>query len=149
MEEILYRESYDSDIAAMAKIRANEWGTEEYWQQRITGYLNKQLHPQQALLPRVCYVALKDSVIGFVAGHLSKRFNCDGELEWINVAMNQRGNGVALQLLRLLAKWFTENKAYRICVDPGNNASRKFYLKHGAEALNAHWLFWPDINVLL
>src|SRR4051812_24172202 len=150
MHQIYYREFKASDINDMAKIRAIESGTEEYWQQRITAYLNKQHHPQNALLLRVGYVALKDdSVIGFIAGHLSKRFDCDGELQWINVVTDQRGSGVASELLRLLAKWFAENKAYRVCVDPGNDISRHFYLKHDAEILNKHWLFWPDINVLI
>jgi RimJ/RimL family protein N-acetyltransferase len=150
MKALHYRKSIVSDINDMAKIRAAEWGTEEHWQQRITGYLNSQLHPHHALTARVCYVALKDAtLIGFIAGHLSTRFNCDGELQWINVVKEQRGSGVALELLHLLAKWFAENEAQKICVDPGNEVARKFYLKHGTEALNNHWLFWRDINVLV
>src|SRR3954468_9030519 len=112
MKALHYRKSIVSDINNMAKIRAAEWGTEEHWQQRITGYLNSQLHPQHALTARVCYVALKDAtLIGFIAGHLSTRFNCDGELQWINVVKEQRRSGVALELLHLLAKWFAENEA--------------------------------------
>src|SRR3954468_305506 len=119
VREIYYRESMDHDINDMAKIRSVEWGTKEYWQQRIAAYLNKELHPQHALLSRACYVALEhDTVIGFIAGHLSKRYNCDGELQWINVMKEQRGTGVGLELIRLLAKWFIENKAQKICVDP-------------------------------
>jgi hypothetical protein len=34
-----YREVEQSDIPAMAQIRAAEWGTEEYWTTRIAGYM--------------------------------------------------------------------------------------------------------------
>jgi hypothetical protein len=83
MSTVQYRQGIKSDIAAMARIRASEWGTEEYWIARITGYLDGELHPQKALIPRVIYVALENaSLIGFIAGHLTQRYNCDGELEW-------------------------------------------------------------------
>ncbi|MGH8003463.1 MAG: GNAT family N-acetyltransferase [Limisphaerales bacterium] len=103
-------------------------------------------------MPRALYVAVEEgSVVGFVAGHLARRFECDGELQWINVIPERRGSGVALELLRRLAEWFVEEKALRICVDvdPENLAARRFYTRHGAENLNEHWLVWNDINVVL
>jgi hypothetical protein len=70
----------------MSRIRATEWGAEEYWVNRITGYLDGTHNPQKALPQRVIYVAIQEeSVVGFIAGHLTERFHCDGELEWINV----------------------------------------------------------------
>src|SRR5690349_12976882 len=123
----LYREATEPDIPAIARIRAAEWGGEEYWKQRIAGYLNGELHPQQALRPRVIYLALEsDEVVGFIAGHLTRRFGCDGELEWINVIPSRRGSGIASKLLRYLWAWFTRQKAARICVDvdPGNITAR-------------------------
>jgi len=150
MSAIQYREVNKSDIPSLAKIRAAESGTVEYWNLRITAYLNKEHHPQKALLPRILYVAIKnDRVIGFVAGHLTKRFECHGELEWINVIPDERRNGIAFELTRLLFRWFSKQNAVKICVDPGNQIARKFYLKHGAEKLNEHWLFWSNINELL
>jgi len=136
----------------MARIRAGEWGTEEYWRVRISRYLDRELHPQQALLPRVIYVALEgDSLVGFIAGHLTRRYACDGELEWINVIRERRGSVVASELLRLLAAWFAKQKASRICVDvdPANSTARRFYMRHGADNLNEHWLVWNDIKVVL
>ncbi len=136
----------------MAGIRAQEWGTQEYWKTRISGYLDCELHPQHALNARVSYVAVEDeSVLGFIAGHLTRRYECDGELEWINVIPERRGSGVASELLRCLAAWFGEQKALRICVDvdPANAAARRFYTRHGAGKLNAHWLVWNDISVVL
>ncbi len=152
MRTVYYRLVDKSDIPAMARMRAAEWETEEYWRVRISRYLNRELHPQQALMPRVSYVALEgDSLLGFIAGHLTRRYACDGELEWVNVIPERRGSAVASELLRLLAAWFAEQKASRICVDvdPANTTARRFYQRHGADKLNEHWLVWDDIKVVL
>jgi ribosomal protein S18 acetylase RimI-like enzyme len=152
MNAMHYRLADQSDVPAMARIRAAQWETEEYWRGRISRYMNCELHPQHALLPRVKYVALDgDSLVGFIAGHLTRRFACDGELEWINVVPERRGSGVAPELLRLLARWFAEQNASRICVDvePGNAIARRFYKRFGAVELNPHWLVWEDIKVAL
>ncbi|MFZ1112424.1 MAG: GNAT family N-acetyltransferase [Candidatus Acidiferrales bacterium] len=152
MATITCREAEKSDISAMARIRAAEWESEEYWRNRITAYLAGELHPQQALKPRVSYVSCEgDFLVGFIAGHLTRRYSCDGELEWINVIPERRGSGIASELLRSLAGWFVAQKALRICVDvqPTNIAARRFYARHGAEELNPHWLVWKDINVVL
>ena len=152
MHPVHYRLANESDVPAMARIRAAEWETEEYWKVRISRYMNRELHPQQALMPRVSYVALQDeTLVGFVAGHLTHRFACDGELEWINVVPERRGSAVGSELLRLLAAWFIEQRASRICVDvaPANTTARRFYKRHGADDLNEHWLVWNDIKVVL
>jgi ribosomal protein S18 acetylase RimI-like enzyme len=146
---MLYRPSQAADIPAMAQIRAREWGSFDYWTNRIAGYLEGESNPQRALPPRTCYVAIDESsMVGFVAGHLTRRYGCEGELEWINVIPERRGAGIASELLRLLAGWFVEHKAFRVCVDvePSNAAARAFYTRHCAETLNAHWLVWNDIS---
>ncbi|MFL5482048.1 MAG: GNAT family N-acetyltransferase [Gemmatimonadaceae bacterium] len=148
---IEYREASDADRDALATIRAGEWGTEEYWGERIRGYASGALSPRQALAPRVIYVAVDNSrIVGFVAGHLTRRFDCDGEVQWINVVAEKRRTGVAAELLRVLASWFGDQGAKRICVDadPENPGARAFYRKHGAQDLNPHWLVWPDITGL-
>jgi ribosomal protein S18 acetylase RimI-like enzyme len=147
-----FREAGKADVPAMARIRAARWETQEFWERRISGYMDGEHHPQKALMPRVIYVALEgDSVVGFIAGHLTRRYACDGELEWIDVVAERRRSGVASELLRLLAAWFAGEKALRICVDvdPTNTIARRFYTRHGAESLNPHWLVWNDINVVL
>ncbi|MGH9731034.1 MAG: GNAT family N-acetyltransferase [Candidatus Acidiferrales bacterium] len=152
MPTLLYRLADKSDIPGMAYIRASEWETEEYWRVRISRYMDCEVHPQHALMPRVAYVALEDTaMVGFIAGHLTRRYACDGELEWINVILERRGSGIASELLRLLAAWFAEQKALRVCVDaePSNIAARRFYKRHGAADLNAHWLVWNDISAVL
>ena len=90
----------------MAQVRAAEWETEQYWRNRIAAYLACKLHPQHAQKPRIGYVAYEnDSLVGFIVGHLTRRYSCDGELEWINVIPERRGSGIASELLRLLAAW--------------------------------------------
>ena len=146
------REAREADLEALARIRAAQWGNEQYWRDRIRGYASGALNPQQALAPRVIYVAVDNSEItGFIAGHLTRRFGCDGELEWLNVVPQKRRSGVARQLLLVLASWFADKGAKRICVDadPENPTARAFYRKHGAQDLNQHWLVWPDITELL
>jgi len=149
---VFYRLSQTADIPGMAQIRAREWGSFEYWTMRIAGYLAGEINPQQALAPRTCYVAVdRNSVVGFVAGHLTRRHGCDAEIEWINVMPERRGAGIASELLRLVAGWFVEQKALRVCVDaePSNAGARAFYMRHGAETLNEYWLVWNDIRRVL
>jgi GNAT superfamily N-acetyltransferase len=147
-----YREALASDVPALARIRAAMWGSEQYWQTRIAAYMERKLHPQKSLPPRVVYVATEDgSPVGLIAGHLTRRYECEGELEWIDVVRDRRGSGVAAELLRRLAEWFVAHQASRVCVDvePANAVARNFYARHGAEELNPHWLVWPDIKVVL
>jgi hypothetical protein len=41
-------------------------------------------------------------------------------------------------------------EASRVCVDvdAANTTARRFYMRHGAEKLNEHWLVWNDISVM-
>jgi len=152
MPAVHYRQADQSDIPAMARVRAQDWGDEAYWSGRISRYMDREDHPRHALMPRVIYVALADDVlVGLIAGHLTRRHACDGELEWISVTPERRGSGVAPELLRLLAAWFAEQNASRICVDvePNNATARRFYTRHGAGHLNEHWLVWDDIKLVL
>jgi len=148
--ELLFREAVTGDIPELAEIRAENWGTQEYWNHRISGYLDCTLHPQQALKPRIMYVALaKNMIVGFIAGHLTQRLGCDGELEWIDTRKEYQRKGIASELIRLLAKWFVLQKAFKICIDPGSEAAKEFYGKNGATMLNDHWMFWKDIRTVL
>ena len=152
MPELLIREATVADVSALAVIRARFWGTEEYWRERITGYLQRTLHPQNALPERVIYLAMIGSdPVGLVAGHRTRRLGCAGELEWIDVVPEHRRLGIAAQLLRCQAEWFVSHHATRVCVDvqPDNTIARSFYTKHGAAPLNPHWMVWNDIAHVL
>jgi GNAT superfamily N-acetyltransferase len=150
MTQIIFREATIDDVFALAAIRGDTAVSKEYWQERISGYMNGTHHPQQALRPRIVYVAcIDESIIGFVAGHLTERYNCDGELQWINVIENFTRKGIASQLIQLLATWFIKLSAYKICIDPASDDARQFYKMTGATDLNAHWMFWPDIRSII
>ena len=147
---MIYREARTSDVPAMAAIRAKTWGDADYWITRISQYMDGTNNPRHALAPRVLYVAADgDALAGIVAGHLTRRHGCDGELEWIDVAPSHRGTGIAAELLAHLARWFVAQQAFRVCVDvdPENARARRFYSRHGAIPLNPHWLVWSDIRM--
>jgi ribosomal protein S18 acetylase RimI-like enzyme len=146
------RRATAADIPAMARIREAEWETIEYWQARIAGYLDGTQDPRSALATREAFVVtVEDEVVGFVAGHLTNRHGCTGELEWLNVARAHRERGVGSTLLRAIAGWFVQTSATNVCVDvdPANLSARRLYESHGARELNAHWLVWDDIGGML
>ena len=88
--------------------------------------------------------------MAFAAGHLTRRYDCEGELRWINVLPEYRGAGIASELLRLLADWFLKQDARKICVDvePSNTGARAFYLRHGARPLRDGWLVRDGMSSL-
>ena len=132
----------------MAEVRAGDWGTADYWRDRIRRYMAGELNAREALTGHVCFVAVDgDRVIGLVAGHRTRRFGCDGELEWISVLPEYRNRGVATQLIFRLAEWFGSQGVRRVCVDvdPDNQPARAFYARHGARHLKPHWMAWDDI----
>ena len=136
----------------MAQIRANDWGTEEYWADRISQYLTGEMDTQESLHASACFVAMQgERVVGPIAGHLTRRFGCEGELQWISIRPEFRGIGIASRLLCLLAEWFLSHNARRICVDvePSNEAARRFYARHGAQDLKPHWMTWDNIQTTL
>lgn len=151
IEQLLYRPATLRDVSAMAQLRSEHWGNAPDWEHTVSAYLSGEHHPRQALLPRIAIVAEEeDEIVGFIAGHLTRRHRCDGELQWINVPASQRGNAMASELLQNLAEWFVENGARRVCVDvqPRNTIARAFYTRHGAEPLNDRWMLFPDISVV-
>ncbi len=149
MATVSYRIAEMKDVRALARLRreGEAGGASE---ERMARYLAGEHHPQLALPPRAMWLAAAaETPIGYVAGHLTRRFGCDGELQWIYVVEEYRGGQVASELLRLLAAWFVQRSALRICVDVGAERARRFYLRHGAVELTPHWLVWNDIRTVL
>jgi GNAT superfamily N-acetyltransferase len=100
---------------AIWAIEKGEGGTS---QERMTLYFDGLHNPQRALPPRVIFLAEEgDSLLGYIAGHLTRRFDFDGELEWLYVNPARRRTGVASGLMPCLAAWFKQQKAARICVN--------------------------------
>jgi len=143
------REATPKDIPAVACLRGARLATEEQWRTRIAGYMDGTHHPQKALAARVLYVACEDdTIVGLIAGHLTTRFDCDGELQWIDVAATHQRHGIASALVGKLAHWFISQNAKRICVDvePSNASARAFYANLGARDLKPSWMVWEDIS---
>jgi len=145
---ILYRQAELEDVPRVAHLpREGEAGGDS--EERMRRYLAGEHHPQQALPPRIMWIALDDEApIGYTAGHLTRRFGCEGELQWIYVVAAYRRQRIASQLLRLLALWFVEQGARRVCVDVGADDARPFYRRSGAVELNRHWMVWDDIGAI-
>lgn len=144
---ITYRAAELSDVPRLVQLpRAGEAGGDP----RMLQYLAGEHHPQHALAPRGLWLAeVAGTAVGYVAGHLTERFGCEGELQWIYVTPDFRRAGVGSSLLRLVAEWFVEHGAHRVCVDVGDDAARPFYRRHGAVELLPHWLVWSDIGVVM
>ena len=143
-----FREVTVEDVASLelARLPDTDAGPAD---PRMALNLRGEHHPVQALAPRVMYLA-EDSgrVLGYIGGHLTERFGCDGELQYLYVSPESRRSGVASGLLDLLARWFRTQGAARICVDvePANARARAFYFSRGATELDSHWLVWDDIG---
>ena len=148
---ISYREATKDDVEQMlfSRMGDRESGPGDY---RMTAYFAGQHHPQKALLPRTGYIALRsENVVGYIAGHLTRRFECDGEVQYLYVVPELRRRGVAARLLRLMAEWSDSHDALRVCVnaDVDSAAAVPFYVSQGAVALSKHWYVWDDIRVVL
>ena len=118
----------------------------------MVAYLEGRHHPHLALEPRTVWVAESgEEVIGYVGGHLTRRFDCDGELQYLYVAPPYRRRGVAVTLVRHLARWFLEQHAHRICVNVNAQSpgALPFYRHLGAEELRPHWMVWSDIAIVI
>jgi ribosomal protein S18 acetylase RimI-like enzyme len=147
---VSYREAVREDIPVLAQIRAKEWESEEYWLRRIAGYMDGTANPWHSMAPRIVYAACEgDVIVGFIAGHLTTRLGCEGELEWIDVVKEHRRKGIATEMVRVLARWFVARGVFSICVDPGNEPAREFYRRNGAGNLNNHWMYWEDIRSVI
>lgn len=146
---ITYREAGVGDAEAMDGARVAGGWAGGASAPVMARYLGGTHHPQQARAPRAAFLAEDGRVaVGFIAGHLTQRFGCDAELQWIFVAPEYRGGEVAGRLLRRLARWFVAQGARRVCVNvaPEDARARAFYTRHGAQELNEYWLAWSDVS---
>jgi ribosomal protein S18 acetylase RimI-like enzyme len=121
----------------------------------MQAYFEFRHHPQRALPTRVGFLAMDgDTVIGYVAGHLTTRHNCGGEIQYLFVAPAYRRRGVARDLVHLMADWFHSYAAVRVCVstDIESPSALAFYEHMGAAPLfpgKKGWWVWERIDNLL
>jgi GNAT superfamily N-acetyltransferase len=153
--EITFRTATSADVPSMAECRLSDPYFEAAGQgdPRMAAYLDGHHHPQQALAARIAYVAVaRGEVIGYIAGHLTTRHQCDGELQHLFVTPARRRRRIGTALLGLLAKWFHEQGARKICVAVANDSpaeARPFVEEVGAVPLKRHWHAWDDIGVVI
>ena len=147
MSSLELRQATLADVPRLVKLpREGEAGGDP----RMALYLAGQHHPREALPPRAIWMAtVGGTPIGYVAAHLTRRFQCEGELQWIYVVGEHRRTGVASRLLRCAAQWLVDHDARRVCVDVGDDRARPFYRRCGAVELNEHWMVWDDIGCVL
>jgi len=147
---IEFREATTDDVPAMARCRLAD-PTDSVADPRMAAYFDRRHHPQQALLPRVGYIALaNDNVIGYIAGHRTTRHGCAGEVQYLFVAPPHRRQGIGTALVRLLAKWFQAQAAQRVCVAVADDSpveAQPFFESVGASPLKRNWYGWEDIGV--
>ena len=149
--DIDFRVATSADVAAMAQCRLSDAAAGAA-DSRMAAYFDGRHHPQQALPPRVGYAAfVADSIIGYIAGHLTTRHGCAGEVQYLFVAPAYRRRGIATALIRLLAGWCREQGAAKVCVslDDDSPAAQPFYASLGAVPIKRLWYVWEDIRVLL
>lgn len=145
-----YHEATSADVPAMARCRAADADAGPA-DERMARYLEGQHHPQQALAPRTAFIALSsEEVVGYIAGHATTRYDCEGEVQYLYVAPGARRRGIAAQLLRILAGWFDQRGIRRVCVnaDVDSPGATSFYVATRARPLNKHWYVWDDIRVV-
>jgi GNAT superfamily N-acetyltransferase len=147
--EIEFREATLDDVDAMQSCRRGDPAAEPA-DRRMAAYFAGQHHPQQALPPRTGYVALANGeVIGYIAGHLTTRHGCEGEVQYLYVAPPHRRRRIGSTLLQHLAQWFQTHHARKICValaDDSPAEARPFYEHAGASPLRKYWYGWEDIG---
>lgn len=149
---IHFREATVIDVPAIARLCSETRQEESYWRARIDGYMNLAFNPHQATSTRLIYVAVhKGNIIGFIAGHLTRRTDYPGQIQWIATADQCRSTGVGSELLWILSAWFSEKNALgvRTDIDPENLSVQEFYQYHHASSINKYWLFWDDIRLVV
>lgn len=136
-----------NDLPALCRLRAEYQGHLLEWEPRIAAYIIGQLTPAFGLEPRAVFVAVDEhnDVVGFIAGHLSKRFHCDGEIYWLNVQADRRGQRIADLLLSALFGWFAQHNAHKLCIEvpPSSESARKLLARHNAQPIGPLWLTLP------
>ncbi|WP_224484523.1 GNAT family N-acetyltransferase [Robertkochia aurantiaca] len=133
----------------LARICASELGNYHYWIQRLDGYLNLEGNTQFARNKRIVYVAVeKGKPVGFIAGHLTSRWECDGELQWFFCHSALNRTFTTEKLFTLMRNWFVNQGVKSVCVnvEPDNYRIRDLYSSFGAKVLNDQWLIWKNIK---
>lgn len=106
--------------------------------------------PQTSKLERIVLKATIDNhMIGYLAGHLTNRFEKDAEIQSFYLLKQYQRQGIGTKLLLKFTKWLSLQQAKSVCVGIApNNKYQAFYLKHGGKYLNEHWIYWSNIHLV-
>jgi len=119
--------------------------------QRWQSYFKKQ-SPKTSKPQRLILKAVNDEgrITGYLAGHLTTRFDLAAEIQSFYVLKEVQNQKTGTQLLTSFVTWLIDMNAGSLCVGiKPENKYKAFYLKHGGEYLNEHWIYWPDTAQLL
>jgi len=150
--DIQFREGTSADVPAMARCRLAD-PPNSVADPRMAAYFNGQHHPQQALIPRVGYLAMaNDEVIGYIAGHRTTRNGCAGEVQYLFVAPSQRRRESERPCFGCLLNG-SKHRVLVAFVSASltivRQKAKPFYESVGALPLKRNWYWWEDIEVLL
>ncbi len=104
--------------------------------------------PQTSKPERVVFkVMSNDRIVGYLAGHLTTRFNLDAEIQSFYILKSYQRQGLGTRLLRHFVEWLISKKVTTLCVGIAPlNKYKAFYLKHNGQYIDDHWVYWADIK---
>src|ERR1700744_5431608 len=89
MDGLIFRVATLADVAAMMQCRALDAGSPVGYPK--LEYFTGGHHPQKALAPRIGFGGFHgETLVGYIAGHLTTRFAYDGEIQYLFVAPSYR-----------------------------------------------------------
>jgi GNAT superfamily N-acetyltransferase len=115
---------------------------------RWNTYFNKQ-SPASAKPERIVYKAVIDGqIIGYIAGHLTTRYDMDAEIQSFYVLKEHQQAGAGSKLFESLLSWLATQNATSLCVGiDDKNPYQAFYLKYSGKHLNPHLICWEDVDL--
>ncbi|QEM05627.1 GNAT family N-acetyltransferase [Mucilaginibacter rubeus] len=100
---------------------------------------------------RVLFKAVADnSIIGYIAVHLTTRYEKDAEIQSFYVLKEYQRKGIGTGLLLNAVNWLETQHTKSLCVGIAKNTPyRAFYIKYGGGHLNEHWICWEDVAAII
>jgi ribosomal protein S18 acetylase RimI-like enzyme len=117
------------------------------WQTYFKGQSPQTSKPERLVLKAVN----NDSkVIGYLAGHITIRYNLHAEIQSFYVLRQMQKQQTGTNLLTEFVKWLINMNAKSLCVGiRPENKYKAFYVKHGGQYLNEYWIYWENVTQLL
>jgi GNAT superfamily N-acetyltransferase len=121
-----------------------------FWTDRWRSYLVEGSRAQLSCGDGfVVFAEIGSSPLGFAAYHHTTRHGTDAELQSIYILKDAQGRGLGTALLRVVSGRLYADGSRSMCVGYDyRNPYQRFYLKHGAVAINPHWAVWRDLGAL-